>query len=374
MKINSHNEWDKLKEVIVGHADARAGLIYSGTEPPSEKLKEKAEQLAKEAYPQWLIDEVAEDLEGLCDVLRKFGAKVMRPRKPDNKTFATFTTPFFSAAQEHCYNMRDLHLVVGNTVIESPSQERHRYFEAKGLSDIWLDYFREEGGFHWVCGPKPRLDGSHKIAYYENGKKFYKLSEDEIMFEAANTVRLGKDIIFLVSRSGNNFAAKWLQDILGGEYRVHATDKIYRSSHIDSTVLPLRPGLVLLNPQRMNEENCPDILKKWERVYVEKMVPPPQETLDVKVKIRKKIHDELAQIGVASTVELLASDWVGMNFLSLSPDTVVVDERQKDLIKTIEKYKITVIPISFRHSYMMGGIHCSTLDTVRDSKLENYFD
>ena len=31
------------------------------------------------------------------------------------------------------YNMRDLHLVVGDTVIESPSQERHRFFEATGL-------------------------------------------------------------------------------------------------------------------------------------------------------------------------------------------------------------------------------------------------
>ena len=35
----------------------------------------------------------------------------------------------------------------------------------------------------------------------------------------------------------------------------------------------------------------------------------------------------------------------------------------------------TTIPIQMRHIYTQGGgIHCATLDTVRDSKLENYFD
>ena len=70
----------------------------------------------------------------------------------------------------------------------------------------------------------------------------------------------------------------------------------------------------------------------------------------------------------------MSSEWIGMNILSLDPDTVVVDSKQTGLIKTLEKAKLTVIPISFRHSYFMGGIHCSTLDTVRDSVLENYFN
>ena len=28
MKINSHNEWDKLKEVIVGNGESQAALIF----------------------------------------------------------------------------------------------------------------------------------------------------------------------------------------------------------------------------------------------------------------------------------------------------------------------------------------------------------
>lgn len=67
----------------------------------------------------------------------------------------------------------------------------------------------------------------------------------------------------------------------------------------------------------------------------------------------------------------MTSPWVGMNFLSLDSETVVVDERQTKLIQTLKKFKFTVVPIRMRHIYTQGGgIHCATLDTVRDSKLE----
>ena len=71
----------------------------------------------------------------------------------------------------------------------------------------------------------------------------------------------------------------------------------------------------------------------------------------------------------------MSSPWVGMNFLSIDPQTVVVDKRQEKLIKKLESLKFTVVPIPMRHIYTQGGgIHCATLDTVRESHLESYFD
>jgi len=370
LKINSHNEWDKLREIIVGNAATTACLIFSTPETVSEKTMEKAYKLAREAYPKWLLDEINEDLEELCDVLRKFGAKIYRPDSTDiNKLY---TTPYWSAAGNNCYNMRDLHLVVGNTVIESPSHERHRYFEATGVYDIWYEYFKE--GFRWIAGPKPKLKSGYRVAYYENEKKYNKLTEDEIIFEAANTVRMGRDLLYLVSSSGNHLGAKWLQSVLGDEYVVHTTDKIYRSAHIDSTALCLRPGVVLLNGYRVSEENCPDVFDKWEKIYFHDILPFPQKMLDFQKNVRVKVYKELREVGIESNINDISSEWIGMNILSLDPHTAVVDKRQTSLIKTLEENKTTVIPINFRHSYFMGGIHCSTLDTVRDSKLESYCD
>ena len=71
----------------------------------------------------------------------------------------------------------------------------------------------------------------------------------------------------------------------------------------------------------------------------------------------------------------MGSPWVGMNVLSLDPETVLVDSRQTKLMRVLEKYKIKSIPIRLRHPYTHGGgIHCATIDTVRESKLESYFD
>jgi glycine amidinotransferase/scyllo-inosamine-4-phosphate amidinotransferase 1 len=368
MKLNSHNEWDTLKEIIVGKPNARASLIFN--KPPKEKVLEEAESLAREAYPEYIINEINEDLEGLCDVLKGFGAKVLRPNTSD--IHKVFTTPYFTASAEHAYNARDLYLVVGDTIIESPSQEKHRYFEAQSYYDAIYPYFDE--GSKWIAGPKPRLTGDYLFPFFEDERKYLALSEDEILFEAANTVRMGKDLLYLISRSGNYKGAKWLQSILGDQYRVHTTDKIYKSSHIDSTVLALGPKKVLLNSSRVNEQNCPPILNKCEKIWFDKVIPYPNEEVEFNRNVRVKVYGKLLKLGIESNLNGIASEWIGLNFLSLDTKTIVIDKRQIYLIETLQKHGFTCIPISFRHSYLMGGIHCSTLDTVRDSKLESYFD
>ena len=377
-RVNSHNEWDQLREVIVGRGEGHASVVFPTAGLVSEPLFVQVTRLLREAFPQWLTDEINEDLDGLAGVLQSFGVNVLRPNT--SRVNQPFTTPYFSAIGDHIYNMRDLHLVVGNTVIESPSQERHRYFEAMGLYDIWYDYLKS-GGVRWIVGPKPRLSGNYMITYYEGGRdgyedgqKYIKLTEDEVLFEAANTVRMGRDLLYLVSRSGNDLGARWLQSVLGDDYRVHTTDRIYKSSHIDSTVLCLRPGLVLLNGERVTPATCPPVLDKWDKIYFRDIVPTPARWLEFQQRVRQPIQQQLMALGVQAGLDSIASPWIGMNVLSVNPSTVIVDERQVPLIKELEKCKITPVPIRFRHSYLMGGIHCSTLDTVRESELESYCD
>ncbi len=378
MKINSHNEWDTLKEVILGRAEGPASLRFLSNKIPTENVLNKAKDLSAQAYPKWLSDEVSEDLEGLNKIFEDFNVKVHRPNL--DSVGVEFQTPFIAGAAEHIYNMRDLHLVVGDMVIESPSQEQHRFFEPIGLYDIFYEYMKENG-FRWVSSPKPRFSSEHMTSYmedgrdqYDDGQKYVKLMEDEILFEAANTVRMGTDLLYLVSRSGNYLGARWLQHILGEEYKVHTTDKIYKSSHIDSTVLCLRPGLVLLNGDRVDTSNCPAIFDEWEKIYFHDIEPIPEATQEFHHKVRLPIYNELLSMGIESNLGSISSKWIGMNFLSLDPNTVIVDDRQINLIKTLEQYGFTVVPTKFRHSYLIsGGIHCCTLDTVRESVLESYF-
>ena len=186
---------------------------------------------------------------------------------------------------------------------------------------------------------------------------------------------MGKDLLYLVSSSGNEKGAKWLQSVLGNDYNVHITRDIYRSSHIDSTLMCLRPGLVLINSARVNEKNCPEIFKKWDKIWFEDVAPTSEQELDFQKKIRDPIHKKLKDLGFNNNLSDMSSPWVGMNILSVDQNTVIADERQTNLIKELEKHSINVIDIKMRHMYTQGGgIHCATLDTVRESKLENYFE
>src|SRR3989338_8882982 len=140
MKINSHNEWDALKEIIVGSAEkTKAVLTWNKPTTPPAKLLEEATRLADEAYPQWFLDEIKEDLEGICAAARTFGAKVHRPEVHDINIM--YSSPDWHTTGNNIYNVRDLHLVVGNTIIESPSPLRPRYYEATALYPIFYQYF-----------------------------------------------------------------------------------------------------------------------------------------------------------------------------------------------------------------------------------------
>ena len=355
-----------------------------------EKIKEKAMKLSKKAYPQWFVDEVNEDLENLVDIIKKFGAKVFRPTVHDISRI--YSSPFWSSSGNNLYNVRDLHLIVGNYVIESPSHHISRYFEATAFYNIWYEYFEE--GFVWIVGPKPKLDKDPVEPYFRDGKerilteedirhqeltggrleKLHKLNENEILFEAANTVRMGKDLLYLVSSSGNRKGAKWLQSVLSDSYTIHITDSLYRASHLDSTVMCLKAGLVLLNSKRAKPENLPKLFDKWDKIWFDDVAPTTEVELDFQKNVRDKIDFELSEMGFKSNLKEMASPWVGMNILSLDTNTILVDERQSKLINLLEKRKFTIIPVRLRHMYTLGGgLHCSTLDTVRDSKLESYF-
>lgn len=391
-KINSHNEWDKLKEIIVGTAQGTiATITWDRKKKIDQNILDQALNLAKQGCPKWLYDEVEEDLNELANSLQKLGVIVHRPRPFDLS--AVYSTPYWYSNSNNLYNARDLNLVVGNNVIESPSYLANRYFESTGLYEIFYKYFEKD--FKWIAAPKPKLNYEIQLPYFKEDsnreltsedvkhklltkgrlEKLHKLAEKEIVFEAANTLRMGKDLLYLVSSSGNFLGAKWLQSVLGNEYTVHITKDIYRSSHIDSTLMVLKPGIILINSARVNEKNCPPIFKKWEKIYFEDVAPTSEAELKIQKDIRDPIANKLKELGFSSNISEMSSPWVGMNLLSVDQETVLVDDRQEKLIRLLEKKKFKVIPIRMRHIYTQGGgIHCSTLDMVRESKLESYFE
>ena len=110
--------------------------------------------------------------------------------------------------------------------------------------------------------------------------------------------------------------------------------------------MALRPGLILCNPGRVNNDTLPNILKQWKVIY-----SPPMENTD------RYDADYLSKS--------IGSDWIDMNAFSINPNLVVVDRNQPTLIKLLEKQGLDVIPLRLRHSKMLGGgPHCVTLTSA----------
>ncbi len=215
---------------------------------------------------------------------------------------------------------------------------------------MMVDYLKS--GAKWYSAPRPMLLDS----LFDVDPDKPTPRNDEPAFDAANVLRLGRDLIYLVSGTGNELGGQWLQTVLGDDFRVHFLKDVYYGSHIDSTLVALRPGLMLCNPARVNDDTLPEILKQWEVIY-----SPPMEGTG------KHDADYLARS--------IGSKWIDMNLFSISPNLVVVDQDQTALIKLLEKRGLDVIRLKLRHSKMLGGgYHCITLDIRRSGTLQQYFD
>lgn len=138
-------------------------------------------------------------------------------------------------------------------------------------------------------------------------------------------------------------------------------------------MLPLKPGFVLLNEARVNAHNCPSMFERWDKLYFGDVAPVPEEELEFHRDVRLAAFEKLKALGVNNTLGHMSSPWAGLNVLSIDEETVLVHDRQKSLIGRLEQHGFTVVPIRMRHCYtMLGALHCTTLDLVRESSLEDY--
>ncbi len=344
----SCNEWDQLEEVIVGNplrarypTPDRSTLL---AEFPDRSL----EEIPQGPFPQQIIEETEEDLNAFIAVLEELGITVKRPETWPHE--ATFSTIHWESEGYYNYCPRDIMLVIGDHIIETPNVIRSRAQETFSYRTMMVDYLKS--GAKWYSAPKPMLLES----LFEVDLNRPTPRNDEPAFDAANVLRLGQDLIYLVSSTGNEMGGQWLQTILGDDFRVHFLKDVYYGSHIDSTFVALRPGLMLCNPARLNDETLPEILKQWDVIY-----SPPMESTG------KYDADYLSKS--------IGSNWIDMNLFGINPNLVVVDQDQTGLIKLLEKQGLDVIPLKLRHARMLGGgFHCVTLDIRRTGTLQRYFN
>jgi scyllo-inosamine-4-phosphate amidinotransferase 1 len=304
--INSINEWDSIKEIIVGRAD----FANWPTNDPvfareSEKTTWRETPVPSGPVPDWIIDEANEDLDLLASTLEMCGATVHRPKAIN----------FQERSGMYNYCPRDRLLIHGSTVVDPAMMYPCRDMESEALEEVIY-----------------RADTVHRMP-----------RDQDMVLDAANVLRLNNKMLYLQSASGNLKAAKWLMNKFP-DVEIEVCN-FYSGVHIDSTIVPLREGLVMVNASRVNADNLPRVFNDWETIW---------------------ITDVVAQNFYEYPY---ASKWIAMNMLVVDPETVIVDKHQTNLMNMLELYNFTVIPLELRHSRTLGGgFHCVTLDLVRETQ------
>jgi glycine amidinotransferase/scyllo-inosamine-4-phosphate amidinotransferase 1 len=303
--INTCNEWDPLEAIIVGSATAAnwptsdsvfalEGSKTTWTETP----------VPSGPVPQFIVDEANRELDILSETLVRYGATVYRPRPMD----------FMAEQGMYNYCPRDRLLVWGDTVVDVNMMYPCRNQEIK-------NYYR-------------LLSEARNILTMPRDR--------DMVLDAANVCRLGDTWLFLESASGNRAAYEWLCDKFP-QVSIELCN-FYAGVHIDSTIVPLRQGLVLLNASRVNPDNCPRAFDDWEKIWVTDDMIVAQDFYQYPY----------------------ASKWIAMNMLALDPETVILDAAQTQLITILKQHGIDSIPLTLSHSRTLGGgFHCVTLDTRR---------
>jgi glycine amidinotransferase/scyllo-inosamine-4-phosphate amidinotransferase 1 len=305
--INTVNEWDPLKSIMVGSATAanwpRHDPVFA---QEANKTAWHETPVPQGPVPQAIVDQANRELDQLCETLLRLGVTVYRP------------TPMNFVELDGMYNYcpRDRLLVWKDTIVDVNMMYPCRNQELQAYQRI-LDQAK-------TVLSMPRDQG--------------------MILDAANVCRLGNTWLFLESYSGNRAAYEWLCEKFP-QVTIELCN-FYAGVHIDSTIVPLREGLVLLNASRVTEQTCPVAFRDWQKIWVTEDMIVPQDFYQYPY----------------------ASKWIAMNMLAVDPETVVVDAAQKHLHDVLKQNGITAIPMTLSHSRTLGGgFHCVTLDLIRHS-------
>ena len=215
------------------------------------------------------------------------------------------------------YSARDILLTVGDMVIQCPTPFDSRANE--------LDLYPFLNDCNIIKAPRPRTD-------------------DAPRFDAANILKVDDKLIYSLSHSANDAGADWLQKTVGNAYEVIKWQVVdYEITHIDSTLLTLDKNTVIVNASRVKEQDLPNFMQNYKKIWIDDVVS-------------RDFHNFP-----------YASKWIGMNILSLDPETVLMDDIQTDLKEKLEANKFNVITTPMRQSRTLGGgFHCVTNDLERE--------
>lgn len=217
-----------------------------------------------------------------------------------------------------------------------------------------MNYMKRDPRMHWECAPKPLLT---EASYDDNSFTLHRTNE--ILFDAADMRRFGKDVFCQDAHTMNTAGIDWVKRTLARDgIRVHVMDwerteehPVPSFSHLDAKITPIDEDMILWTRREAPSEKQLNFFQEndW-------------KTIEVPERMICTSKNDLTGTGIH------------LNMLALSPSTVIVEAGETNLIKCLREEGVDCIPLKFAPAYRYGGgLNCFTLDVHRDGNMKSYF-
>ena len=408
-KVNSWNGWDPLKQVLLGNIVEPEFF----NDLPDTKMRDIMQQLLYETH---------EDLNGIQKTLESLGVQVVRT--PANATqladlnYKGESSPQFTSVMEWweslserkkksaqipkpCLSPRDFLIVMGDKMLATNAISSSKALTESGqtlinpncldlrLSDEFWCVSERLGPLRpskiWLeqtFGNKWKQDWFDPDAYekYIEDPDYANFIGHTSGFWAPQVTRAGDTLIIDTEEIEN------LDTYLMELYPHYKKTNVAIGGHNDGSFCLAKPGLVITAPW-IDQEQFKTTVPGWDIFTVE------QDTS--RTKQFMEIYDRGFQLRNFWTpfakdnpefldfIQNWLSDWVGwaeesvfeVNMVSVNENTILSTNYDKKVHQALKSRGIEPIYCRFRHRHFWdAGLHCLTVDTVREGGMQNYFD
>jgi len=290
------NEWDKLRETMVGLEDKTVAPDYmpemSWMDPEQiEIMKKQAGKMTTDIRPD-MAQELREQIEAHVKLLEQYDVKVHRTlplRHPEERDFLGEVQ-----RGNMVFGGQDFFVVIGNNVIL--------------LTNFRYPFRRKQ-----IYGVRPVLEPllqNSNVRYAAMPPASPHYSKDDMYLEGGDMLVAGKDIYVGCSgRASSPAGIAWLRQYLAPDYRVHMIEMTPDVFHMDGLCMFPREGLVVYSPAHIPE--LPNALKKWDKIELQ-----PHEyfggnglCLDNKTMIMPKGYERVSEELEKKGIDVILADY-----------------------------------------------------------------
>ena len=381
--FSSYNSYDPLKAVLIGSAYP----VDFFADHPDTKV---ADALCK------VNDETREDLDNMQKMFEERGIKVHRMTDQcvgDGRTWTSVKEimDYRGWIPRPIMAPRDEYMVLGKNLIAcTPKSCRYMPTEFYDYEDVLTPSRQHKVPWGWSDEHDDTESNPWWFGHFGNNN----IRDVEARITGPSVVRTGRDLLVDVARSipdsAFTFATKWIQkynEVFGENFRAHRCEF---GRHSDGLMNILRPGLVISSAGMENYELT---YPGWDVAYIKK---PHNEYIRKFTELKFNAGTELDGLrmmkywvvgeegnqALHEFIDLWFNENVGncfetnfdVNVLSLDHNTVVSSGKNSEAEAELKRFGIETIVAPVRHRWFWdGGLHCCTVDLVREGECEDYF-